>query len=38
MRVDTCIFGDGNALSKFGLAKEMGTVEDLFTNIQTYYD
>jgi hypothetical protein len=38
MRVDTCIFGDGNVLSKFGLAKEMGTVEDLFTNIQTYYD
>jgi len=38
MRIDTCIFGDGNALSKFSLAKEMNTVQTLFTNIQTYFD
>lgn len=38
MRMDTCLFGDGNALSKFSLAQEMGTVTKLFTNIQTYYD
>jgi len=36
-RVDTCLFGNGNSLEKFGLANEMGTVEALFTNIQTYY-
>ena len=38
MKLDTCIFGDGNALSKFGLAQEMGTVIKLFTDIQTYFD
>ncbi len=37
-RMDTCLFGDGNALSKFSLAQEMATVTQLFTNIQTYYD
>jgi hypothetical protein len=37
-RIDTCIFGDGNSLSKFNLNHEMGTVEQLFTNIQTYND
>lgn len=37
-RIDTCIFGDGNALSKFSVAQEMETVETLFTNIQTYLD
>ena len=36
--MDTCLFGDGNALSKFSLAQEMATVTQLFTNIQTYYD
>lgn len=38
MRLDTCIFGDGNALQKFSLANEMNTVEELFTDIQTYFD
>lgn len=38
MRVDVCVFGNGDALSKFSLDKEMNTVESLFTNIQTYFD
>jgi hypothetical protein len=37
-RLDTCVFGDGNALAKFSLAKEMSTVEALFTDILTYFD
>ena len=32
------MYGDGNVLSKFNIAKEMATVTDVFTNIQTYYD
>ena len=32
-RLDTCIFGTGNALEKFSLANEMNTVQELFTNI-----
>ena len=37
-RIDTCLFGDGNALSKFSIAQEMDTVQQLFTNIQNYLD
>jgi len=36
--MDTCIFGNGNALSKFSISQEMETVMKLFTNIQTYFD
>ena len=37
-RLDTCLFRDGNALSKFSVAQEMNTVTSLFTNIQNYFD
>lgn len=37
-RLDVCLFGNGNAMEKFAIAKEMETVSNLFTNIQTYYD
>lgn len=37
-RLDVCLFGNGNAMEKFSVAKEMETVTTLFTNIQTYYD
>ena len=36
--LDVCFFGDGNILKKFYVAEEMRTVEDLFTNTQTFLD
>ena len=37
-RLDVCILGDGDALSKFEINDEMEVVMELFTNIITYYD
>lgn len=37
-KLDICLYGDGNVLSKFHIAEEMSTVTDVFTNIQTYFD
>ncbi len=37
-KLDVCLYGDGNVLTKFNIAKEMQTVTQVFTNIQTYYD
>ena len=34
--MDVCFFGDGDILRKFGLSNEMGTVAELFDNVQTY--
>ena len=38
MKLDVCLYGDGNVLKKFNIANEMDTVTQLFTNIQTYYN
>ena len=35
-RLDVCIYGDGNVLTKFQIAEEMETVSDLFVNIELF--
>lgn len=35
-KVDMCLLGDGNVLTKFKIANEMNTVSNLFVNIATF--
>ena len=37
-RLDVCILGDGDVLTKFDISDEMNVVMELFTNITAYYD
>lgn len=35
-KLDTCLLGDGDVLTKFAISNEMNTVSNLFVNIEKF--